>query len=41
VATVVISAWEGELDRDKMNAVLNGPSDAFAILREEADQPAA
>jgi aerobic C4-dicarboxylate transport protein len=36
VATVVISGWEGELDRDKMNAVLNGPSDSFAIIQEEA-----
>ncbi len=40
VATVVISGWEGELDREKMNAVLNGPTDAFAIVREEADEPA-
>ena len=38
VATVVISAWEGELDRDKMNAVLNGPEDEIEILQEEGDQ---
>ncbi len=25
VATVVVSWWEGELDRDKLNAVLAGP----------------
>ena len=24
VATVVVSAWEGELDRDRLNAVLSG-----------------
>jgi aerobic C4-dicarboxylate transport protein len=40
VATVVISGWEGELDRDKLNAVLNGPSDEVEILREEADEVA-
>jgi aerobic C4-dicarboxylate transport protein len=38
VATVVISAWEGELDRDKMKAVLNGAEDEIEILREEGDQ---
>jgi aerobic C4-dicarboxylate transport protein len=41
VATVVISGWEGELDRDKLNAVLNSPSDEVEILREEADEVAA
>ena len=40
VATVVISGWEGELDRAKLNAVLNGPSDEVEILREEADEVA-
>jgi aerobic C4-dicarboxylate transport protein len=24
VATIVLAAWESELERDKMNAVLNG-----------------
>jgi aerobic C4-dicarboxylate transport protein len=38
VATVVISGWEGELDRDKMNAVLNGPSDSFAIVQDEVKE---
>jgi aerobic C4-dicarboxylate transport protein len=38
VATVVISGWEGELDRAKLNAVLNGPEDAYAIVREEAEE---
>jgi len=38
VATVVISAWEGELDRDKMKAVLNGAEDEIEILQEEGDQ---
>jgi aerobic C4-dicarboxylate transport protein len=32
VATVVVSAWEGELDRDRMNAVLSGQSDTETIL---------
>jgi len=30
----------GELDRAKLNAVLNGPSDEVEILREEADEVA-
>jgi len=34
VATVVVSAWEGELDRDKLKAVLGGPSDSEEILQE-------
>ena len=34
VATVVVSAWEGELDRDKLNAGLSGQSDSEAILKE-------
>ena len=38
VATVVISGWEGELDRAKLNAVLNGPSDSEDIVREEAEE---
>lgn len=38
VATVVISGWEGELDRGKLHTVLNGPTDAYAIVREEADE---
>jgi len=33
VATVVISAWEGELNREKLKAGLAGPSDAEAILQ--------
>jgi aerobic C4-dicarboxylate transport protein len=32
VATVVVSAWEGELDRDKLKAVLEGPSDSEDVL---------
>jgi aerobic C4-dicarboxylate transport protein len=38
VATVVISGWEGELDRAQLNAVLNGPSDSEDIVREEAEE---
>ncbi len=34
VATVVISAWEGELDRDRLDAALSGPSDSEEILAE-------
>ena len=34
VATVVVSAWEGELDRDKLKAVLEGPSDTEEVLEE-------
>jgi aerobic C4-dicarboxylate transport protein len=34
VATVVISAWEGELDRNKLKAALSGPSDTETILDE-------
>jgi len=34
VATVVVSAWEGELDRDKLKAVLEGPSDSEDVLVE-------
>jgi aerobic C4-dicarboxylate transport protein len=34
VATVVVSAWEGELDRDKMKTVLSGSSDSETILQE-------
>jgi len=38
VATVVISAWEGELDRDKLEAGLSSASDTTEILErvEEA-----
>ena len=38
VATVVVSAWEGELDRDKMKAVLSGKSDLEAILQEASER---
>ncbi|RBP16512.1 aerobic C4-dicarboxylate transport protein [Roseiarcus fermentans] len=34
VATVVISAWEGELDREKLRAGLSGPSDDAVVLRQ-------
>ncbi|MGO8739916.1 dicarboxylate/amino acid:cation symporter [Rhodoblastus sp.] len=34
VATVVISAWEGELDRDRLKAALSGPADLEQILAE-------
>ena len=34
VATVVVSAWEGELDRDKLKAGLSGSADAEEILQE-------
>ena len=35
VATVVISAWEGELDRDRLfDAALSGPSESEEILAE-------
>ncbi len=38
VATVVVSWWEGELDREKLNAALAGPSNSVAALKaaEEA-----
>ena len=38
VATVVVSAWEGELDRDKLKAALSGPSDTETILEEAEKQ---
>jgi aerobic C4-dicarboxylate transport protein len=38
VATVVVSAWEGELDRDKMKAVLSGSSDTETILQEASEK---
>jgi aerobic C4-dicarboxylate transport protein len=38
VATVVVSAWEGELDRDKMKEVLAGQSDSEAILQEASKE---
>ncbi|HUO53276.1 MAG TPA: dicarboxylate/amino acid:cation symporter [Rhodoblastus sp.] len=34
VATVVVSAWEGELDRAKLSAALSGQSDTEEILQE-------
>ncbi len=34
VATVVVSAWEGELDRDKLKAGLSGSADTEQILQE-------
>jgi aerobic C4-dicarboxylate transport protein len=37
VATIVVSRWEGELDRDKLNAALEHP----VVLGEEARQQAA
>jgi aerobic C4-dicarboxylate transport protein len=41
VATVVVSNWEGELDRDKLNAALSGraDSDTGDVLQEIADEP--
>jgi aerobic C4-dicarboxylate transport protein len=38
VATVVVSAWEGELDHDKMKAVLSGKADSEDILREASEK---
>ena len=38
VATVVVSAWEGELDRDKLKAALSGQSDTETILEEAEKQ---
>jgi aerobic C4-dicarboxylate transport protein len=38
VATVVVSAWEGELDRDKMKTVLSGSSDSETILQEASTE---
>ena len=35
VATVVVSAWEKELDRDKMNAELNNPGSTVAAVDTE------
>ena len=35
VATVAIAAWEGDIDRDRANAVLNGT--AVPRLPEAAD----
>jgi aerobic C4-dicarboxylate transport protein len=34
VATVVISAWEGELDRDRLKAGLSGAAGAASMLQE-------
>ncbi|MCI4677721.1 dicarboxylate/amino acid:cation symporter [Rhodoblastus acidophilus] len=34
VATVAVSAWEGELDRARLNAALSGASDSEDILKE-------
>jgi aerobic C4-dicarboxylate transport protein len=38
VATVVVSAWEGELDRGKLKAALSGESDSEAILQEASKE---
>jgi aerobic C4-dicarboxylate transport protein len=38
VATVVVSAWEGELDRDKLKAALSGQSDTETILEEASKE---
>ena len=35
VATVVVSAWEKELDRDKMNAELNNPGSTVVAVDTE------
>jgi hypothetical protein len=35
---VVVSAWEGELDRDKMKTVLSGSSDSETILQEASTE---
>ncbi len=37
VATLVVSRWEGQLDRAKLAAALSGPSGAVAALPLEAD----
>ena len=39
VATVVVSAWEGELDRDMLRAALSGESDSETILQEASQEP--
>ena len=39
VATVVIARWEGALDINRMNRLLNGESDGGASRRAEADTP--
>jgi aerobic C4-dicarboxylate transport protein len=38
VATIVVSAWEGELDRDKLKAALSGQSDTETILEEASKE---
>ncbi len=40
VATVVISWWEGELDREKLQAALARPSDVSDVLLEAAEERA-
>jgi aerobic C4-dicarboxylate transport protein len=37
VATVVVSRWEGALDRDKLKAALNGNPAPLAVLPIEKD----
>jgi len=37
VATLVVSRWEGQLDRDKLALALSGPSGAVAAAPVEAD----
>jgi len=37
VATLVVSRWEGQLDRDKLAAALSGPPKAVAATAFEAD----
>ena len=37
VATLVVSRWEGQLDREKLAAALSGPPKALAATPVEAD----
>ncbi len=41
VATIVVSAWEGELDREKLNAALGHPVDAAAAIAAAAEEATA
>jgi aerobic C4-dicarboxylate transport protein len=41
VATIVVSAWEGELDRDKLNATLGRSVDAATAIEAAAEEATA
>lgn len=38
VATIVVSSWEGELDREKLKAALAGPSDSEDVLEAASEE---